>query len=39
MARQFDLAAGAPVGCGFITWSLARQPQLLDLALQYGRWR
>lgn len=35
LARQFDLAAGAPVGCGFITWSLARQPQLLDLALQY----
>lgn len=30
LARQFDLAAGAPVGCGFITWSLARQPQLLD---------
>lgn len=23
------------MGCGFITWSLARQPQLLDLALQY----
>ncbi|WP_278248615.1 NAD(P)H-dependent flavin oxidoreductase [Mycobacterium decipiens] len=34
LAQQFDLAAGTPVGCGFITWSLARQPQLLDLALQ-----
>lgn len=33
LARQFDLAAGSPVGCGFITWSLAQQPQLLDLAL------
>lgn len=33
LARQFDLAAGSRVGCGFITWSLAQQPQLLDLAL------
>lgn len=35
LARQFDLAAGTRVGCGFITWSLARHPALLDLALTY----
>lgn len=34
MAREFDLAGNAPVGVGFITWSLARQPRLLDLALE-----
>lgn len=34
LARQFDLAAGSAVGCGFITWSLAQQPRLLDLALE-----
>ncbi|HEV3363758.1 MAG TPA: nitronate monooxygenase, partial [Acidimicrobiia bacterium] len=28
-----DAAAGARVGCGFITWSLAKRPELLDLAL------
>lgn len=33
--REFDNAAGARVGIGFITWSLARQPELLDLALEY----
>lgn len=33
--REFDLARGARVGVGFITWSLAKQPQLLDLALSY----
>jgi nitronate monooxygenase len=33
--REFDLARGARVGVGFITWSLARQPQLLDLALSF----
>lgn len=33
LARQFDLAEETPVGCGFITWSLHRQPRLLDLAL------
>ncbi|MGH3094479.1 MAG: NAD(P)H-dependent flavin oxidoreductase [Streptosporangiales bacterium] len=35
LARQFNLAAGTRVGCGFITWSLARQPRLLDLALEH----
>jgi nitronate monooxygenase len=33
--REFARAAGARVGIGFITWSLARQAQLLDLALTY----
>ncbi|AHD02040.1 NAD(P)H-dependent flavin oxidoreductase [Leisingera methylohalidivorans] len=31
--RQFDIAAGARVGCGLITWKLAKQPQLLDRVL------
>jgi nitronate monooxygenase len=35
MREQFRLAAGARVGVGFITWSLARRPQLLDLALEH----
>ncbi len=35
LKHQFDLAGDERVGCGFITWSLARQPDLLDLALQY----
>lgn len=30
---EFDLSAGAKVGAGFITWSLAREPELLDEAL------
>jgi len=33
LTREFDLAGNAPVGVGFITWSLARKPRLLDLAL------
>jgi nitronate monooxygenase len=28
------LTGGSPFGVGFITWSLARQPDLLDLALE-----
>ncbi|BBY10088.1 NAD(P)H-dependent flavin oxidoreductase [Mycobacterium marseillense] len=31
--REFDRANGARIGCGFITWSLARNPHVLDLAL------
>jgi nitronate monooxygenase len=31
--REFGLAEGAKVGCGFITWSLARNPDLLDMVL------
>jgi nitronate monooxygenase len=34
LRREFDLAAGARVGCGFITWSLARKPELLDETLE-----
>ena len=33
--REFQQAEGVRVGVGFITWSLAKQPQLLDLALSY----
>jgi nitronate monooxygenase len=33
---QFDEAGDAGVGCGFITWSLARRPELLDHALARG---
>lgn len=33
LRREFDLTAGAKVGAGFITWSLAREPELLDEAL------
>lgn len=36
LADQFTLAEGTRVGCGLITWSLARQPGLLDLALDRG---
>src|SRR4051794_29430932 len=33
LQRQSDLADGARVGYGFITWSLARDPELLDMTL------
>jgi nitronate monooxygenase len=33
LQREFGLADGARVGCGFITWSLARTPGLLDETL------
>jgi nitronate monooxygenase len=33
LEREFDAAGGTRVGCGFITWSLSRRPELLDLAL------
>lgn len=32
--EQFRAAGNAPVGCGFITWSLAQSPDLLDLVLE-----
>ncbi|SDY90190.1 nitronate monooxygenase [Jannaschia faecimaris] len=31
--REFDAAGNARIGVGLITWSLARQPHLLDLVL------
>ncbi len=34
LRREFGLAGGARVGCGFITWSLARSPELLDETLE-----
>lgn len=33
---QFRAAGNARIGCGFITWSMAKQPQLLDAALAHG---
>jgi nitronate monooxygenase len=33
LQAQFAAAGNQPVGAGFITWSLARQPELLDLCL------
>jgi nitronate monooxygenase len=34
LQREFGLTDGARVGCGFITWSLARKPELLDETLR-----
>lgn len=34
LEEQFDAAAGERVGVGFITWSLARQPELLATTLR-----
>lgn len=34
LQREFELADGKRVGCGFITWSLARKPELLDQTLE-----
>jgi nitronate monooxygenase len=34
LQREFGLTDGERVGCGFITWSLARNPELLDETLQ-----
>jgi nitronate monooxygenase len=36
LVEQLELCDGQPFGVGFITWSLARRPELLDLALQAG---
>lgn len=33
--REWDQANGSRVGCGFITWSLARNPSLLEAALAH----
>ncbi|HET7879749.1 MAG TPA: nitronate monooxygenase [Acetobacteraceae bacterium] len=33
--RERTLAGNARIGCGFITWSLARRPELLDGVLAY----
>lgn len=34
LEREFAAAGNARVGCGFITWSLASKPELLDLVLE-----
>jgi len=34
LQREFGLADGKRVGCCFITWSLARKPELLDETLE-----
>jgi nitronate monooxygenase len=34
LRREFDLAEGTRVGCGFITWSAAQKPELLEQALE-----
>jgi nitronate monooxygenase len=34
LQAQFAAAGNQPVGAGFITWALARQPALLDLCLE-----
>lgn len=33
LRAELSSAGDAPVGCGFITWSLLKQPHLLDLVL------
>jgi nitronate monooxygenase len=35
LEREFAAAGNRRVGCGFITWSLAKQPRLLDLVLAH----
>ncbi|MEO0329199.1 MAG: nitronate monooxygenase [Pseudomonadota bacterium] len=34
LEQQFKEAGNQPVGCGFITWSLAKQPELLTKTLE-----
>src|SRR6201999_4615102 len=33
LTRELDAAGTARIGVGFITWSMARNPRLLDIAL------
>ncbi len=35
LRRELAAAGNQRVGCGFITWSLAQQPHLLDLVLEH----
>jgi nitronate monooxygenase len=37
LREQFAAAGNQRVGCGFITWSLKKQPHLLDIALERVR--
>src|SRR5215813_10399601 len=34
LARELEAAGDARIGVGFITWSMAKNPRLLDLALE-----
>src|SRR5262245_9096318 len=34
LTRELDVAGDARVGVGFITWSMAKNPRLLDIALE-----
>jgi nitronate monooxygenase len=34
LKRELDAAGSARIGVGFITWSMARNPRLLDIALE-----
>ncbi len=36
LAHEFAEAGNARVGCGFITWALATQPAMLDMALAHA---
>jgi len=36
LEREFTAAGNQRVGCGFITWGLAKQPELLDRALTHA---
>ena len=36
LEEQFKAAGNTRVGCGFITWSLARQPKVLDQVLAHA---
>lgn len=36
LREQFAAAGDRHVGCGFITWSLKKQPRLLDIALEHA---
>jgi len=36
LEREFAAAGNQRVGCGFITWGLAQQPELLDRALTHA---
>src|SRR5882672_1836411 len=36
LEREFSQARNARVGCGFITWSLAKRPALLELVLAHA---
>ena len=36
LREEFSQAQGARVGVGFITWSLSRQPHLVDVCIEHS---